>query len=103
MNLWLLIFAAGIVTYAIRISMILALERLAVPDWFRRGLRFVPAAVLSAILVPELANWNGAGDLSWHNPQIIAGLISVLVAWRTRNMLATIAAGLLVFFLLVRF
>jgi branched-subunit amino acid transport protein len=97
MKLWWTILAAGIITYAIRLSFILVLERLKIPDWFSRGLRYVPPAVLSAIIVPELASWNGTLNFTWHNPQIIAGVIAGLVAWRTRNMLLTLAAGLACF------
>jgi branched-subunit amino acid transport protein len=95
MSLWVTILAAGLVTFAIRLSFIYLLEKVNMPDWFRRALRFVPAAVLSAIILPELVSPNGSMDISFHNPQLLAGFIAVLVAWRTRNMLLTIAAGML--------
>ncbi len=101
MKLWWIIVAAGVITYSIRLSFILALERLKIPDWFSRGLRYVPPAVLSAIIVPELANWNGAIHISWNNPQIIAGIVAILVAWRTRNVVLTLAAGLACFLVLI--
>ena len=98
LELWFVILAAGLITYLIRLSFIIALDRLKFPDWFSRGLRYVPPAVLSAIIVPELANWNGdAVNLSWNNPQILAGIAAVLVAWRTRNVLLTLAVGLICF------
>jgi branched-subunit amino acid transport protein len=99
-SLWILILAAGLITYAIRLSFILILERVTIPDWFRRSLRYVPAAVLSAILVPELSSWNGKMDLSWNNPQIFAGLVASIVAWRTRNVVFTLLSGLACFLLL---
>ncbi len=97
MKLWWIIVGGGIITYSIRLSFILALERLRIPDWFSRGLRYVPPAVLSAIIVPELANWNGKMTLSWNNPQIIAGVVAILVAWRTRSVVLTLAVGLVCF------
>ncbi len=100
MKLWWLIILAGVITYAFRLSFILALERLKMPGWFSRGLRYVPPAVLSAILVPALADWNGKINLSWSNPQIIAGIVAALVAWRTRNVLLTLLAGLSCFLIL---
>jgi branched-subunit amino acid transport protein len=100
MKLWGVIFAAGAITFSIRLSFIFILERVTIPDWFKRSLRYVPAAVLSAILVPELTNWNGKMDLTWQNPQIFAGLLAILVAWRTRNVVFTLASGLACFFLL---
>jgi branched-subunit amino acid transport protein len=94
MNIWLIIVIAGLVTFATRLSFIFLLDRIQVPDWFRRGLRFVPVAVLSAIILPELTSPNGALNLSWRNPQLLAGAVAILVAWRTRNVILTIVAGM---------
>jgi branched-subunit amino acid transport protein len=94
MSLWLVILVAGLLTFAIRLSFILLLDRIKVPDWFRRGLRFVPMAVLSAIILPQLATLNAALDLSLRNPQLYAGALAILVAWRTKNVLLTIVMGM---------
>ena len=94
MNPWLVMALAGLLTYGIRLSFILLLERVAMPVWFQRALRFVPAAVLSAIIVPGLFDRAGTMDFSARNPQIWAGVLAIAVAWRTRNVLATIAAGI---------
>ena len=94
MSLWLVILAAGLLTYGTRLSFILLLERVEIPAWFRKSLRFVPTAVLSAIILPELALRGGRIDFSWQNPQLIAGSLAMLVAWRTRNVLLTIVAGM---------
>ena len=94
MNIWLIIGIAGLVTFATRLSFIFLLDRIQVPDWFRRGLRFVPVAVLSAIILPELTSPNGALNLSWRNPQLLAGAVTILVAWRTKNVILTIIAGM---------
>ena len=94
MNIWLVMLIGGLLTLATRLSFILLLERIRVPEWFRHGLRFVPLAVLSAIILPELTNPNGSLFLSWRNPQLLAGGVAILVAWRTRNVLLTIAVGM---------
>jgi branched-subunit amino acid transport protein len=94
MNIWLVMLIGGLFTFATRLSFILLLERLRVPEWFRRGLRFVPVAVLSAIILPELTNPNGSLFISWRNPQLLAGAVAILVAWRTRNVILTIIAGM---------
>jgi len=94
MSLWLVILLAGLLTFGTRLSFILLLDRLKIPAWFRRGLRFVPVAVLSAIILPELASRNTVLDLSLRNPQLYAGALAVLVAWRTRNVLLTIIVGM---------
>jgi branched-subunit amino acid transport protein len=86
--------AAGAVTFATRASFILLLERLQMPQWFRRALRFVPAAVLSAIIAPELVLRDGALVAPWTNTQLIAGIAAIAVAWKTKNVLLTIVAGM---------
>lgn len=94
MNIWLVMIIAGLLTFATRLSFILLLDRIRVPEWFRRGLRFVPVAVLSAIILPELTSPNGRIFLSWRNPQLLAGAVAILVAWRTKNVILTIVAGM---------
>ncbi len=94
MSLWLVMIAGGLLTFLTRLSFIALLDRIKVPGWFRRGLRFVPLAVLSAIILPELTNPNGALFLSWRNPQLLAGLVAILVAWRTKNVILTILIGM---------
>jgi branched-subunit amino acid transport protein len=84
----------GLITYGIRLSMILLLGRVELGEGFRRALRFVPPAVLSAIIFPELLRPAGALDISLGNLRLLAGVIAALVAWRTKNALLTIGVGM---------
>lgn len=88
------ILVMGIVTYAIRLSMFLLYGRLQLPEWLMRSLNYVPAAVLTAIIAPELFLPGGTLDISVGNLRLIAGLVAVVVAWRTRNVLLTVLAGM---------
>jgi len=94
MTLWLTMLGMGMVTYAIRLSFILLLGRVEIPVRIRQALRFVPPVVLSAIIFPELLRPQGRLDLSPGNVRLLAGLLAALVAWRTRNVLLTIAVGM---------
>ena len=94
MTLWLTLLAMGLVTYAIRLSLIGVLGDWQAPPFVTRALRFVPPAVLSAIILPELLWPNDTLDLSLTNARLLAGLLAGLVAWRTKNVLATIAVGM---------
>ncbi len=85
---------AGLVTFATRLSFIALLGRVDVPPFFRRALRYVPPAVLSAIIFTEVLVRDGAPDLSPGNVRLLAGAAAALVAWRTRNVLLTIAVGM---------
>ncbi len=100
MNIWLILLLGGLLTFGMRFVFIYLLGRFEVPDTLRRALRFVPQAVLSAIVVPELLIRSGRVDLSLMNFRLLAGLVAVLVAWRTRNTLLTILGGMLALLLL---
>jgi branched-subunit amino acid transport protein len=76
MNIWLVILIGGLLTYAMRLSFIYFLASIAIPDIVRRALRFVPPAVLSAIVLPELM--APADDLGGNHR--LAGALAVLVA-----------------------
>ena len=101
-NFWLAVFGMGLVTFALRASLWVLPERVRLPDWFRRSLRYVPAAVLTAIYAPELFLVHGAVDLSPHNEKLLAGLVACAVAWHFRLTFATIAAGLVSLHLFAR-
>lgn len=94
MNTWLLILAIGATTYAIRLSFVTIFGKREIPAFVLRVLRFVPMAVLSAIIWPQLFLVNTSLDLSPANPRWLAGIIAGLVAWRTRNVLLTIGVGM---------
>ncbi len=94
MNIWVIMILGGILTFGIRFSFIYLLGRVDVPPLVRRALRFVPPAVLSALIVPALLMPSGTLDLTLGNERWLAGLIAILVAWRTKSVLLTILAGI---------
>ncbi len=102
MTVWLTIVGMGVVTLAIRLFPILMLNWIDLPPLVRRALRYVPPAVLSAIILPELLRPapDGALDISLANVRLLAGVIAGLVAWRTRNVILTIAVGMAALWLL---
>jgi branched-subunit amino acid transport protein len=101
-NIWLVMLLGGLVTFGMRFSLIylLAEGRFDVPGWMRKALRYVPAAVLSALIFPELLLHEGTLSLSLENPRLLAGLVAILVAWFTKNTLITIITGLVALLLL---
>ncbi len=94
-TLWFVILVAGLGTYLIRVSFIALFGRLDdVPDGVERALRFVPAAVLSALVLPKFVYMDGSLALSPDNLRLFAGALAVAVAWYSENILATIVAGM---------
>ncbi len=100
MNLWLIVIGMGLVTFGIRLVPIVLLGRIEIPLMVQRALRFVPPAVLMAIIVPELMYRNNQVDLSLTNVRLLAGLIAIVVAWRTKNALMTIGVGMIALWIL---
>ena len=100
MNLWLIIIGMGVITYAIRLSMIIMSGQIQLSDNLQRALHYVPPAVLSAIILPEMVQPGGTLDLSLGNERLLAGLLAILVAWFTRNMIWTVAVGMIALWIL---
>jgi branched-subunit amino acid transport protein len=94
MKAWLVIMFGGLITFGIRFSFIYVFDRHEIPETIRRALRFVPAAVLSAIIFPELFIQANRFNMSFGNERLIAGLIAALVAWFSKNILLTLVSGM---------
>ncbi|BCR04326.1 membrane protein [Desulfuromonas versatilis] len=92
-TLWLTMAGIGAGTFLIRFSFIWLLGRGQVRPAVQRVLRFVPASVLSALILPSFVLPQHAA-FSLGNERMWAGLIAAIVAWRTRNVLLTIGAGM---------
>lgn len=94
MNIWLVMMLGGLLTYGMRFSFIYLLGRFEIPATTQSALRFVPPAVLSAIVVPDLLMPSGSLDFSFGNRRLFAGAVAILVAAWTKNTLLTILAGM---------
>ncbi len=87
MSVALTVIGMALVTYALRASFMVLPPHVETPPLLRRALRYVPAAVLTAIWAPEVV-------LSPGYEQLAAGAVAIAVAWRWRRTFATIVAGL---------
>jgi len=103
LSIWLLFIVLALGTFALRLSFIYLFGKVEMPRWLQRALRFVPASVLAALVFPALVYPYGALDLSLGNARLLAGIGGALVAWRTRNMLWTIASGMALLWILQAF
>ena len=100
MNIWLVMLVGGLITFGMRFSFIYLFGRFEFPETIRKALHYVPPAVLSAIIFPELFLRDGMMNLSFDNHRLLAGLVAVLAAWFSKNILITIIAGMIALFLL---
>jgi branched-subunit amino acid transport protein len=100
MNEVLLVGGMAAVTFAIRYPVLALLGKIELPPVMLRALRYVPAAVLTAIVVPAVLMPDGKRlFVALDNAYLIAAIIAVLVSWRSKSLLLTIIAGMVVFFL----
>jgi branched-subunit amino acid transport protein len=95
---WTVVAVVGVVTFAFRHSFVYLFDRAdGVPPRLRAPLRYVPAAVLAALVAPAVL---GSGSDSLVTARTVAGVVAVVVAWRTENAAATLAAGMATLWLL---
>jgi branched-subunit amino acid transport protein len=94
MSISLVFLLGGLLTFAMRFSFIYLFGRFEIPDRVRQTLRFVPPAVLSAIILPQLLLPSGQLDVSLRNKRLIAGMVAIAAARLTKNTLLTILAGM---------
>jgi branched-subunit amino acid transport protein len=100
-NEFLLILGMALVTFGVRYPVLALLGRISLPERVMRALRYVPTAVLSAIIIPGLVAPNNVISLSVSNAYLVAGIFSIAVAAFTKKLLPTIVTGM-IFFLLWR-
>lgn len=98
LTLWIVIVAVGLLTYLSRLSFIALFARVEMPPFLVRALRYVPAAMLAAIVVPPVL-MRGTGDLGFSPARLIAALVAAAVAWHTRNGTATMVTGMIALWL----
>ena len=94
MSLWLIILTMAALTFYQRASFLLLPERVQLPPLLVRALRYVPAAVLTAIWAPELLLQKGVLSIALGNERLLAGAVAIAIAWRFRVTFGTIVAGL---------
>lgn len=93
--LWLTMLAMGLITFALRVSFIALSDRFKLPTLVQRALRFVPVAVLPAIVVPAIVFRDGGLELTLSNEKLLAGLVASVVAWYTKSIIWTLLAGMI--------
>ena len=87
LSLWLMMGGMAVVTVFLRASFLLLPANWVTPPLLKRALRYVPAAVLTAIWMP--------GILPLGDERLAAAVVAIAVAWRWHTTFATIIAGLL--------
>ncbi|MDF1556913.1 MAG: AzlD domain-containing protein [ANME-2 cluster archaeon] len=88
----LTILLMALVTYIPRAFPLLLLTRFDLPEKVVQWLKYIPVAVLSALLFPSILLQEGGLDIS--NEFLVAVLPTILVVWRTRSLFWAIVTGI---------
>ncbi len=93
---WLMIGVLAAGTWAMRSFPIMLHGHVPHPPWLERLLRHVPVAALTALVVPGVFYTHAGEVYSFAPARTLAGAVAMLVALRTKNILATLLVGMAV-------
>ena len=100
MTLTAIIFA-GILTYFTRMTMIALISRDMLGDKIKAVLEYVPSAVFPAIIFPGIFINDFGTFIEMNDPKIFGALVAVIVGYFSKNIIATISAGLVSYWFLI--
>lgn len=89
-----LVLAMGLVTYLPRMLPATLLSKQKIPEVFVKFLSFVPTAVLSALLFPGVLTVENKLNIGISNPLFVAAVLTFPLAYKTKNMFATVLLGM---------
>jgi branched-subunit amino acid transport protein len=90
------------VTYLCRALFTVSVSRVRITPWWENYLSLIPFAVLTALVTPYLLFPGPAPQMSVVNPYLMAGVVTFLISWRTRNLIISVGGGIVLFLLLGR-
>jgi len=99
-DLVLACLAMTAVTWLCRALFTVSVSRVRISAWWEQYLTFIPFAVLTALVTPYLMLPGPALKLSLINPYSLAGAVTFLISYRTRNLILSVGVGMGSFWLL---
>jgi branched-subunit amino acid transport protein len=93
LKLWVVIVVVGALNYLSRLSFIALFARRSMPPLLARALKYVPAAMLTALILPMVVDWQGM-DTDFTTPKVVAAIVAAACAFVTRSTLKTLAVGM---------
>lgn len=100
--IWVVILGLSVGTFVLRASFLLGIDWLdGLPPAFEQALPYVPTAVFAALVAPRLLLVDGSLTITPQNERLVAGLVGIVVAWYTENIIATVTAGMATLWLIL--
>ena len=88
------------VTCLCRALFTVSVSRVQISPWWENYLTFIPFAVLTALVTPYLLLPGPGMKVSLINPYILAGVVTFIVSYRTRNLIISVVTGMGVYLVL---
>ena len=91
-----LILGMAVVTFIPRFLPMAFLTRVAIPEKVKRGLDYIPVAILSAIVFPVLFS-TGTGKVGIEPHSFLAAIPVFVIAYRVKSLWGSVILGMLVY------
>ncbi|MDM8551672.1 AzlD domain-containing protein [Desulfobacterales bacterium HSG2] len=95
----ILIIGMGIVTFLPRWIPLFFLSKRNLPDIVIEWLDLIPAAILSALLLPELLTTGDPRQLTLFQPKLLVAVPTFIFALKTKSLGGTVVLGMFLFWL----
>ena len=93
------IFGMGLVTFLPRWLPLVYLTKRSLPSWLVEWLDLIPAAILSALLLPELVTGGTPRTLDLMRPELAVAVPTFFFALFTKSLGGTVIIGMLLYWL----
>ena len=91
------ILGMGLVTFLPRWLPLIYLTKRSLPSWLVEWLDFIPAAILSAILLPALVIDNASRSVDPSRPEFLVAVPTFVFAIITKSLGGTVIVGMVLF------
>ncbi len=99
----MIVVGMGLVTFLPRWFPLVFLSKRKLPEPIVEWLDLIPAAILSALLVPELVTSGNPRQIDLFRPELLAAIPTFIFALKTKSLGGTVVAGMFLFWLAGRF
>ena len=99
--IWISIIISGVITYLIRVSTLVFVQRKMISEELRVVLSYVPSAVFPAIIFPAVFLDETLTLVEPSDPKVIAAFVAIIVGYLSKNVIATIVSGMISYWTLI--
>lgn len=99
-HFWLVILGFC-VAFVPRFLPLMLFTKREIPEWFNEWMKFVPVSLFTALVVKDIFIDSKNYQLMFTQiPEMLAAVIVIVIAYRTRSMAISVITGLIAVFLL---